>query len=223
MGFENSAGLGNRNHYGPRKVNERFGGQTSTSGSIKQVEALINLADVISGAPGTSNALMNPAGGGELEHVIPAYAKILSAKAEVVTAIATTGGSAAASASLTLGLDKYSDGTAIDADGLIDATDGALTIASNDIAQPRGSYLRGNAAALISNYQYDGDATGAPVDVTYVEATSIGADAGQLYALLTIDDVTGMTAIAGKVRIIVEYLDERASGNSNYVAGGTKA
>lgn len=204
MSFENTSGLGVRNHYGPRKINERFGGEVSTSGLTKEVQAVIDLADVITGAPTTSNALMNPAGDTEMELIIPAYAKILSARIEVVEALSTTGGTAATAASLQLGLDKYSDGTAIDADGLIDATDGALTIASFDIAEPRGTVLVGSNAALVPN-------------------VDIGAAAGQLYAALVIDNITNMTAVAGKVRIVVEYLDERADGSGRYTAGGTKA
>lgn len=203
MGFEDSAGLSVRNHYGPRKTNERFGSEVSTSGLIKEVGALVDIADVVTGAPTTSNVLMNPAGGGEMELIIPAYAKILSAKIEVVEAFSTTGGTAATAASLQLGLDKYSDGTAIDADGLIDATDGALTIASNDIAEPRGTVLIGSNAALVPN-------------------VSIGADDGQLYCVLVINDITDMTAAAGKFRIVVEYIDERADGSGRYTAGGSK-
>lgn len=203
MSYEDSAGLSVRNHYGQRKINERFGGEVTTSGLKKYLSATIDIADVITGAPSTSNVLMNPTGSGEMEAIIPAYATILSARVEVLEALSTTGGSAATAASIQVGLDKYSDGTAIDADGLIDATDGALTIASNDIAEPRGNMKVGSNAALVPN-------------------VDIGADAGQLYAALVIDDVTGMTAAAGKVRIVVEYLDEKADGAGTYVAGGVK-
>ena len=223
MGFENSAGLSNRNHYGPRKVNERFGGEQTLSGGEAVVEAVIDLAEVITGAPAVSNVLMNPAGATQMEAIIPAYSSILSAEIEVINAIATTGGSAATAASLQLGLDRADTGAAIDADGLIDATDGALTVTSNDIAQAKGTRVRGNSAALIANYQYDGDATGNPVDVTQVEQVSIGANAGQLYCLLAIDDITDMSAISGKVRIIVKYRRPKQDGSGNYVAGGTKA
>lgn len=192
MGFEsnwvNSSDV-IRNHYGPRKVDSTFGGEVTTSGLEKIKSYTVDLAEIVTGAPATTNVLLNPATG-EMEAVIPAYAKVLSCRVEVVEAITTTGGSAAASAAITVGLDKYSDGTVIDADGLMDATDGALTIASNDIAEPRGSVLVG-VAALVPN-------------------VSVGADTAQVYAALAVDDITGMTALAGKIRILVEYIDEGA-------------
>jgi hypothetical protein len=83
-------------------------------------------------------------------------------------------------------------------------------MARNDIAQARGTYLMGNGAALIRNFQYDGDSTGNPVDVTQAELVSIGAAAGELYVNLVIDDVTNMTAVAGKIEIVVEYYPEGA-------------
>ena len=117
MAFENSAGLGNRNHYGPRKIDQSFGGGKSTDGFVKRVVAEYNLGSLISGAPSTSNVLTNPDGVGEMEAMIPAYAIIRSVSVVVDSAISTTGGSAASSASIQVGLDKLSDGTAIDADG----------------------------------------------------------------------------------------------------------
>jgi hypothetical protein len=139
-----------------------------------------------------------------MEAMIPAYAIIRSVSVVVDSAISTTGGSAASSASIQVGLDKLSDGTAIDADGLIDATDGALTIASTNIAEAVGSVLTGSNAALVPN-------------------VDIGADDGQLYVAVAIDDVTGMTAIAGKFHVVVEYEDSRSDGSGRYTAGGTKA
>lgn len=215
MSFENSAGLSVRNHYGPRKVNSTFGGSHISLDGVVTSRWRVDLAEVITGAPSTSNSIIDSSTVEGMEHIIPAYSKVLSCVVVPVSALATTGGSAAASAYFTVGLEEAatssnSPGTAIDADGLMDATDGALTIASNDIAQARGAYLRGNAAALISNYQYDGDATGAPVDVTYVEAVSIGQYPAELVLDLTIDDVTGMTAISGTVEVVVSYMPDRA-------------
>jgi len=177
-----------RNHYGERKVDSGFGGQVTTSGLEKTESYTLNLADIITGAPATSNILLNPATG-EMESLIPAYSKILSARVEVIDAITTLGGTAATGASLQVGLDKYSDGTVIDADGLIDATDGALTITANDIVEPRGSMLIGSNAALVPN-------------------VSVGADAAQVYVALVIDNITAMTSISGKVRILIEYINE---------------
>jgi len=208
MGYEAAPTRGTLSHYGQRKVNQTFGGVVTTSGHTRLAKHVIDLAEIVTGAPSTSNVLASGATH-NMAVSIPAYSRIKSCTISVVEALATTGGSAAASASLTVGLEQ-ADGTDIDLDGLLDATDGALTIASNDIAQPRGSYLMGNAAALIRNFQYDGDTTGAPVDVTQVELVSIGANAGELYVLLTIDDVTDMTAVAGKISIEVEYVPEAA-------------
>lgn len=199
MGFESvnatsgnitgNTGSGTLNHYGPRKIDQTYGGEDMSDGLAKTLSYTIDLAEIITGAPSTSNVLVSGSTN-TLNQSIPAYAKILSVKAEVVEALSTTGGSAATSATLTFGLEQ-SDGTDIDLDGLIDATDGALTIASNDIANARGTMFVGSNAALVPN-------------------VSIGSAAGELYGLLTIDDVTGMTAVAGKVRLVVEYLPEGA-------------
>lgn len=207
MGFEaQNASNGNitgntvtavQTHYGPRKTDKSFGMEHMGRGEVRMLSYVLDLDDVISGAPATSNVLISAATH-NMNASIPAYAKVLSARVEVIEAISTTGGSAASSASITVGLEQ-ADGTDIDLDGLLDATDGALTIASNDIAQPRGSYRQGGSAALVPDY---GTAA------TPGETVSIGANAGELYALLAIDDVTGMTDIAGKIRILVEYLPE---------------
>jgi hypothetical protein len=197
MSFETAATRGVQVHYGSREVDQTFGGTVSTKGMVKQATWTVDLAKAISGAPLVSNEVLSSSTSG-LEQVIPAYAKVLSCRAEVVEALSTTGGSAAAAASFQVGLEQ-ADGTAIDVDGLIDATDGALTIAANDIAEPRGSYLQGGSAALVPDY---GTAA------TPGETVSIGAAAGELTAKVVIDDVTGMTAIAGKLRIVVEYMPE---------------
>ena len=223
MTFESSAFNSTdvvRNHYGPRKIKD-FGGHVSTEGNIKYVSYMVDLAEEITGAPATSNVLLDPAKG-KMEVLIPAYAKIVSAECEVVEALSTTAGSAAAAASIQLGLDKATDGTALDVDGLIDAVDGALTIASNDIAEPKGSWLKGWSADLVGNTLYDGDDTGAPLATTTGENISIGSVAGQLTAKLVIDDITDMTAVAGKVRFIVAYMDSRSSPVTSYVAGGVQ-
>lgn len=205
MGYENSAGLSVRNHYGPRSINETFGGELSTSGLVKEIQAVYDLSTasftVASGA--NTIVLGNPTGGGELEAVIPAYATIKSARAEVVEALASTNMSAATAVALLVGLDKYSDGTAIDADGLIDATDGALTLSANDIVHAVGDQFVGSNAALVPN-------------------VDIGAAAGQLYAAISIDNDTGLATLSGKIRVVVEYVDNRSDGSSRYTAGGVK-
>lgn len=187
MGFESNTGLGVLNHYGQRKIDNKYGGNLGVDGAIEQVQYVIDLAEEISGAPTTSNEVTTSSTYG-LEYVFPAYAKIISARVEVIEALSTTGGTVATTASFQVGLEQ-ADGTAIDVDGLIDATDGDLTVTSNNIAEPRGTVLVGSNAALVPN-------------------VSIGSAAGELTAKLVINDITNMTAVAGKVRIIVEYMPE---------------
>jgi len=178
-------GLGNLQQYGPRRVSEKRGGVFASLNNQKKAEWVVDLAEEISGAPTTSNEVITSSLSG-LEHVVPAYSIIVSAKAIVEEALSTTGGSAAATASFQVGLEE-ADGTAVDVDGLIDATDGALTIASNDIADARGTVLVGSNAALVPN-------------------VDIGGEDGELVATLVINDITDMTAVAGKIRILVEYI-----------------
>lgn len=185
MALETAPVRGVKVHYGTRKTTGVYGRQGVGNGPIKTAEWVVDLGEAISGAPTTSNEVISPSTS-ELELVLPAYAVVVSCRAEVTTALATTGGSAASSASLQVGL-QQSDGTEIDNDGLIDATDGDLTIASNDIAEPKGTVLVGSNAALVPN-------------------VDIGANAGELVAKLVIDDVTDMTAVSGVVRILVEYM-----------------
>lgn len=102
MGFENTAGINARNHYGPRKVDEKFGGEISSSGGVKEVEWVFSYDDL----PG-------PTTGGEMETLVPKGAVILSARFQTITAFA--GGT-----SYDIGLQQQ-DGTEIDNDGLWDA------------------------------------------------------------------------------------------------------
>lgn len=50
MGYENSAGLGNRNHYGPRSTNNKFGGKLPGNGPLRTVEYVFDYDDL----PGAS-------------------------------------------------------------------------------------------------------------------------------------------------------------------------
>ena len=209
MTFESSAFNSTdvvRNHYGARKIVD-FGGHVSTEGKLKQIELEIDLAEEITGAPATTNVLSN-ASLGAMEAQIPAYAVIKSATIKTKTAIATLGGTVAATAALSLGLVKVSDGTEIDYDGLLQAADGVGTVVSNDWVEAKGVEWTG-AAALNGNRA----ATTTPLP-------SIGADAGELYCLLAINDITNMTSISGKISILVEYEDSRSSPVASYVAGG---
>ena len=88
-------------------------------------------------------------------------------------------------------MDKYSDGTVLDVDALIAAD--SVTVASNNIAEVRGTLYTGAGASI-----------GVP---------SQQSVASQIYAELTIDNVTGMTAIAGKIRLEVVYTDEGPTDN----------
>ena len=101
MSFENAAGLGVRNHYGERKIVDKFGGQVSTSLNVKEVEWVFSYDD-----------LPSAVSGGYMEAYIPKGAVILSAK--MVALVAFAGGT-----SYDIGLEQ-NGGTAIDADGLFD-------------------------------------------------------------------------------------------------------
>ena len=209
MGYEANTGTGSTAHYGPRTVESKFGGQMPGAGLVKQAVWVFDLANasytVQSGA--ATIALLNPGStANHMQQIIPAYSTILSARADVLEALASTGMSAAANIDLLVGLDNASTGAAIDADGLIDATDGAVTISSFNIAHAQGDSFVGMSAALIRNYQYDGDATGDPVDVTAVQGADIGSADARLYAALSVDDDTGLTGLSGKLRVFVEYL-----------------
>jgi len=111
MGYENSAGLGVRNHYGPKLMNEKFGGITTTGGAVKQAEWVFSYDDL-------------PVNGtGDMEALIPAGSYINKAWIEVVTAMAGTSGT------LTVGLEEP-DGTIIDVDGIDVAVAQAALVAN---------------------------------------------------------------------------------------------
>lgn len=103
MSYENSAGLGVRNHYGPKLMSEaqKFGAEVSTSGKVKQAEWVFSYDDL----PDPANLAM--------EAYVPDGAVILEASIQVITAFA--GGT-----SYDIGL-QQNDGTEIDNDGLWDA------------------------------------------------------------------------------------------------------
>lgn len=110
-----------RNHYGEQAVNEKFGGQNTTSGLTKEIELIFSYDD------------LPTFGTGELETLIPANAFIKTSKLEVITAFA--GGT-----SYNLGLYEQ-DGTVVDADG-IDA--GVLLAALT----PAGAWIDNNGALV---------------------------------------------------------------------------
>ena len=101
--YENNAGLGVRNHYGPKVIDEgsQFGGQISTSGGEKEASWVFGFDD------------LPVATGAEMETFIPEGSILVSAKIQVITAFG--GGT-----DYDIGLEE-NDNSAIDANGLWDA------------------------------------------------------------------------------------------------------
>lgn len=125
MGFESNTGLGVLNHYGPRDVNQKFGGETPD--------------DVIKTAVWTFDYNDLPAGGtNKLGMSIPAYAKILSARFEVLTGFT----SSSTTTDLDVGLEQ-ADGTDIDLDGLLTAAQLTQTVIAT-----RGNFVTGTGALV---------------------------------------------------------------------------
>jgi len=111
MSFANSAGLGVRNHYGPRAIDDKFGGQTSTGGFYKTAEWVFDWDDLpVNGAL-------------SMEAVIPAGSFIRSAYTEVLSAMTGTSGT------LTVGLEE-GDGTTVDVDGIDAAVAQSVLVAN---------------------------------------------------------------------------------------------
>jgi len=76
MSFENSAGIGVRNSYGPRTTNNKFGGKLPGDGAIKQLEYVFSYDDL----PVASTL--------EMEHLMGDNALIVDAYIEVITGFA---------------------------------------------------------------------------------------------------------------------------------------
>jgi len=129
MSFENQAIRGVLNHYGPRKIDSKYGAETDNS-VIKTVSWIFDY-----------NNLPDASANG-LEYQIPANATILSAKLQIITAFTST----STLTDLTVGLQK-SDGTAIDDDGLITAAQATQTAIAVAGAIVDGA--SGTAGALI--------------------------------------------------------------------------
>lgn len=148
MGFEIDAKRGVANHYGPRDTNGKFGGQQSTCNGI--VKSAIWDFDY--------NDLPNYGSNG-LQFVIPANATIVSAKLYVDVAFTST----STTTDLDVGL-YTSAGSAIDADGLITASEATQTAIGT-----AGNVVTG-AGALVGK--------------------SIGASAGELVVTPSVADLT---------------------------------
>ena len=125
MGFENSAGLGVRNYYGPRTTNSKFGGRVDDD-LIKTAAWTFNYNDLPSGSTG------------KLEMSIPAYSKILSARLEILTGFTST----STTTDLDIGL-QTSAGVEVDLDGLVTAAQATQTVIAT-----RGNFVTG-AGALV--------------------------------------------------------------------------
>jgi hypothetical protein len=109
MTFEIDAKRGVANHYGVRTTNQKFGGQVDD--------------DLIKTAAWTFSYSDLPAGGtNKLQYSIPAYAKILNARLEIITAFTST----STTTDLEVGLEQ-ADGTDIDLDGLVTAANATQT------------------------------------------------------------------------------------------------
>lgn len=110
MSLENSAGLGVLSNYGPRAVEEKYGGVYISNDEVKRAQWIFDYDDLPVGS--TSG----------LELSIPAGASIVSAKMEVVEAFTST----STLTDLLIGLEQ-ADGTDIDLDGLIQAAQATQT------------------------------------------------------------------------------------------------
>ena len=138
MGFESSAGLGVRNHYGVREIVDSFGGQTSTGGFIKTAEWVFDW----------DNLPVN--GLGQMEAIIPAGSTIVSSTLEVITAMAGTLGT------LDVGLEEP-NGTVINTTGLDVAVAQAVLVANASI--PGNGALIGTAIGVDAQLLITGGGT----------------------------------------------------------------
>lgn len=111
MAFESAPVRGVTVHYGVRNTNEKFGGQYGSKDEVKRAEWTFDYDDLPAGGDG-----------GNLALAIPANSTIVSAKMYILTGFTST----STTTDLTVGLEQ-DDGTVIDADGLIAATEATQT------------------------------------------------------------------------------------------------
>ena len=124
MTLETMQVRGVKQHYGPRDINERYGGILPGNGSFRELSFVFDYDDLPS--PGES----------ELEAQIPAYAVVLSATLEVIEGFED-------GTSYDVGIYKP-DGTAVDTDGLIES------VAQAAIAD-KGDYVEGSGDTVGSS------------------------------------------------------------------------
>jgi len=111
MGYEIGPKRGVANHYGPRGVDNQYGGQDNSVGKVKEASWVFDYDKLP--AYSASN----------LEMQLPANATIISCNLRTLTA-----GAAGSSTAMTVGLVNSSSGAAIDADGLLAAAQGTNTV-----------------------------------------------------------------------------------------------
>lgn len=125
MTFENTAGLGVQKSYGPRTTNQKYGGQVPDD-LVKYASWTFNYNDLPDAATD------------KLGLSIPAYAKILSARLEILTAFTST----STTTDLDIGL-QTAAGVEIDNDGLITAAQATQTVIAT-----RGNFVTGTGALV---------------------------------------------------------------------------
>lgn len=126
MTYEADAVRGTVTHYGPREVEQKRGGVFTSKGVIKEAAWVFDYDDLPSGE--VNNLGLS----------IPAYAKILSARLEILVGFTSTSGLT----DLTVGLEQ-ADGTAIDADGFVTAVN-----ATEAVIAARGNLATGTGALV---------------------------------------------------------------------------
>lgn len=136
MGFEKNLIRNVFNHYGPRKVDQHFGGQINNE-VVKRIVWTFDYTMI--GASGATVAGVDVGGTTQnLEYVIPANATILTAGLQVISAFVST----STTSDLTIGLEQ-ADGTDINVSGLFTAAN-----LSETTLAVVGSYITGSGALV---------------------------------------------------------------------------
>lgn len=125
MGFEADTLRGVLKHYGVRNTNQKYGGEIGDE-VIKVASWTFNYDDLPAGATN------------KLGLSIPAYAKILSARLEILTGFTST----STTTDLEIGLEQ-ADGTDIDLDGFVTAAQATQTVIAT-----RGNFVTGTGALV---------------------------------------------------------------------------